>query len=115
VEFFLNSPVRLYGENGPYYDESFQLTGEYLASLPDWGSGTYITTEILPNLPNLGGFLQGQDPNNPDKGRPTTYAFIAPKDNGVVDLYYWIFCPFSYGTAVPFLQAYGYRTSAVFP
>ncbi|KAG8827579.1 Vacuolar protein sorting-associated protein 62 [Serendipita sp. 399] len=58
----------------------------------------YLTTDVDANM---NGFLRGQNPTNT---KTTTYVFIAPKANGVVDLYYWIFCPFNLGKTVSFLS-----------
>jgi len=55
----------------------------------------YLTTDVKSQL---NGFLRGQNPSNT---QTTTYTFIAPKDNGVVDLYYWVFCPYNLGKNVP--------------
>jgi hypothetical protein len=90
----------------------FPLTNENIADLPDQGKGTYLTTNISASL---NGFLKGQDPYDPDYGsRPTVYVIIAPKDNGVVDLHYWLFFPYSAGIEDILLGHVGYRTSAVF-
>ncbi|KAF5383689.1 hypothetical protein D9615_003621 [Tricholomella constricta] len=65
------------------------------------GSGLYLTTDI-----NAGkvGFLRGQ---NPSTTATSVYTFIAPKDNGVVDLFYWLFTPFNEGKSVPLVGQVG--------
>jgi hypothetical protein len=104
VEFFLAGPVSLYDGNGPLAGAPSPLTDDNLGSVANQGNGTYITTDINANL---NGFLQGQNPQN---SQPTTYVFIAPKDNGIVDLYYWIFCPYNLGKKVTLIGYVGDRT-----
>jgi hypothetical protein len=52
------------------------------------------------NTEDLYDFLMGQKPGD---SQHTAYVFIASKDNGVVDLHYWIFSPFSSGTDTPII------------
>ncbi|KAG6890110.1 hypothetical protein C0995_012061 [Termitomyces sp. Mi166 len=65
------------------------------------GSGLYLTTDIKSGK---SAFLRGQ---NPSTAATAAYAFIAPKDNGVVDIYYWLFTPFNEGKKVPILGEVG--------
>ena len=105
IEFFLNGPVSLYDTNGPLAGAPSPLTTSNLASTANQGSGTYITTNINANL---NGLLRGQDPRN---AQPQTYVFTAPKDNGVVDLFYWIFTPYNLGKKITLLGYVGNRES----
>lgn len=89
VDFFLAGPVSLYDTNGPLAGAPSPLTPSNLDSTANQGTGTYITTDINANL---NGFLRGQDPRT---SQPKSYVFIAPKANGVVDLFYWIFAPYN--------------------
>ncbi|KAG8830276.1 Vacuolar protein sorting-associated protein 62 [Serendipita sp. 400] len=98
VEYFLAGPVKLYNENGTAPNVPDRLTNRNLGSIENNGAGMYLTTDIDANED---GFLRGQ---NPTLGRSTTYAFIAPKDNGVVDLYYWVFSPFNLGKNVTYMN-----------
>jgi hypothetical protein len=94
--------------------ESFRLrtgaisTNENLVGLPDQGRKTYIAANLEVDLYH---FLKGQ---SPEKSQPTTYTFIAPKPNGVVDLYYWIFCPFNFGKKTGYFGDRDFRASAMF-
>jgi hypothetical protein len=108
VDFFLAGPVSLYDENGAVAPAPSPLTSENLGSVINQGKGMYITTLVDPLV---NGFIRGQ---NPKHSQPSTYVFIAPKRNGVVDLYYWIFCPYNLGKEVPILGEVGNRTSAAF-
>ena len=108
VEHFLIGPVSLYDKKGPYLGTPSPLTNENIVNIPDQGSNTYITANIDVEL---GDFLMGQ---NPETSQPTTYTFIDPNINGVVDLWYWIFCPFNSGKPLGSFGYKGYRTSAVF-
>ncbi|KAG6821442.1 hypothetical protein H0H93_010166 [Arthromyces matolae] len=65
------------------------------------GSGLYLTTDIKSGK---NGFLRGQ---NPSTTSTAVYAFIAPKDNGVVDVYYWLFTPFNEGKHISALGEVG--------
>jgi Vacuolar protein sorting-associated protein 62 len=108
VEYFFAGPVSLYDKNGPYLGAPSPLTNENLAGLPDQGRKTYITANVEVDLHD---FLKGQ---NPENSQPTTYTFIAPKPNGVVDLYYWIFCPFNFGKKTSLFGDKDFRASAMF-
>jgi Vacuolar protein sorting-associated protein 62 len=108
VEYFLSGDVVLNDKNGPYHGAPSPLTNESIADLPDKGSGTYITANLDVELYD---FFMGQ---NPETSQPTTYTFIDQNINEVVDLWYWIFCPFSSGKMVDSVGYTGYRTSAVF-
>jgi hypothetical protein len=103
IEYFLSGPVTLNDANGPVSGAPSPLTGANIDNMPNQGSGLYLTTNISATL---NGFLQGQ---NPSTTQTTTYTFIAPKDNGVVDLYYWMFCPYNLGKEVPELGLVGDR------
>ncbi|CCA75387.1 hypothetical protein PIIN_09371 [Serendipita indica DSM 11827] len=96
IEFFLagGGGVKAYDANGPISGAPFPLTTANLGDLANRGSGMYLTTDVKANL---NGFLLGQNPNS---GAGSTYVFIAPKANGVVDLYYWIFCPYNQGKKI---------------
>jgi hypothetical protein len=107
VEYFLAGDVVLNDKKGPYHGAPSPLTNESIADLPEQGSGTYITTNIDVELYD---FLMGQ---NPETSQPTTYTFIDENINGVVDLWYWIFCPFNVGKTIGPLGYTGYRMSAV--
>lgn len=109
VDFFLAGPVSLYDKNGPVAAVPSPLTSVNLGSVVNQGTGMYITTDINATL---NGFLRGQNPQN---SQPSVYVFIAPKDNGVVDLYYWTFFPYNLGKKVPTLGYVGDRTSSEFP
>jgi hypothetical protein len=109
VDFFLAGPVSLYDEHGPVVPVPSPLTSNNLGSVPNQGDGTYITTDINANLD---GFLRGQNSQN---SQPSTYVFIAPKHNEVVDLYYWMFCPYNLGKKIPLIGYVGDRASSVFP
>jgi hypothetical protein len=108
VDYFLAGPVSLYDKGGPYLGAPSPLTNENLADLPDLGRKTYITANIDVDLY---GFLRGQ---NPEKSQPTTYVFISQKLNGIVDLYYWIFCPFNFGKKISIFGDKDFRTFVVF-
>jgi hypothetical protein len=103
VEYFLAGPVTMNNANGPVSGAPSPLTDANVANMPNQGTGLYLSTDISANL---NGFLGGQNPNNT---QTTTYTFIAPKANGVVDLYYWMFCPYNLGKEVPLLGLVGDR------
>jgi len=103
IEYFLSGPVTLNDANGPVSGAPSPLTDANISTMPNRGSGLYLTTNVRANLK---GFLQGQNPSNT---QTTTYTFIAPKDNGVVDLYYWMFCPYNLGKKVLNLGLIGDR------
>jgi hypothetical protein len=106
IDYFLSGPLNLQDSNGsPINGAPSPLTAKNLATAaPNQGSGTYLSTDVKANT---GGFLRGQ---NPSSNQPTTYTFIAPKANGVVDLYYWLFYPYNLGKKVPLLGYVGNRT-----
>jgi hypothetical protein len=108
VDFFLSSAVSLWDKHGALAGAPSPLTPENLGDIPGQGVGTYITNTDVNEY--LYDFLAGQ---NPQDSEPTTYVFIAPEDNGIVNLHYWIFSPFSSGHNSPIIM--GYRTSALFP
>jgi hypothetical protein len=108
VEYFLSGPLSLYNDNGPIAGAPSPLTNMNLGSLSNSGTGSYLTVPDIKS--NLRGFLAGQ---NPSKTQTSTYVFIAPKDSGVVDLYYWIFCPYNQGKNVPLLGYVGDRKSFI--
>lgn len=66
---------------------SSALSNSNLADLAAQGSGLYLATSVSSD--GKAGFLAGQDPTKTDGAK--VYTFIAPKANGVVDLYYWLF------------------------
>ena len=103
IEYFLAGPVTLNNATGPAPGAPSPLTDANIANMPNQGSGLYLTTDVSANI---NGFLGGQ---NPSLTQTTTYTFIAPKDNGVVDLYYWMFCPYNLGKEVPVLGFIGDR------
>jgi Vacuolar protein sorting-associated protein 62 len=104
VDYFLGGPVSLHNKKGPYKGAPSPLTNENIADIPDQGSDTFITANIDAQF---NAFLTGQ---HPEISQPTTYTFIDPKLHGVVDLWYWIFCPFNVGKSVGPLGYKGYRT-----
>ncbi|KAG6864131.1 hypothetical protein C0991_012234 [Blastosporella zonata] len=65
------------------------------------GSNLYLTADIKAGK---AGFLRGQ---NPSTTATAAYTFIAPKDHGVVDIYYWLFTPFNEGKGVPVVGEVG--------
>ena len=77
------------------------LTNSNVDDAANQGSGLYLSTDI-----NAGkaGFLRGQ---NPSTTSTKVYTFIAPKANGVVDLFYWLFTPFNEGKSIPLLGEVG--------
>ncbi|CAG7853035.1 SubName: Full=Uncharacterized protein {ECO:0000313/EMBL:CCA75388.1} [Serendipita indica DSM 11827] len=90
VEYFVNGPVTV-------KDSSGKVVATKMDTASDNGVGTYMSTDVNANLNE---FLRGQ---NPSSTQTSTYVFIAPKDNGVVDLYYWIYCPYNLGKKIPVL------------
>ncbi|KAJ8091053.1 hypothetical protein PM082_024661 [Marasmius tenuissimus] len=65
------------------------------------GSGLFLSTPISSNK---NGWLRGQ---NPITTASETHTFVAPKANGVVDIYYWLFTPFNEGKNVPVVGQVG--------
>ncbi|KAF9258254.1 hypothetical protein L218DRAFT_948500 [Marasmius fiardii PR-910] len=67
------------------------------------GSGLYLATDIDANR---NGWLKGLNPlQNPSN--VAVYTFVAPKANGVTDVYYWLFTPFNEGKDVPVVGRVG--------
>ncbi|KAG8805653.1 Vacuolar protein sorting-associated protein 62, partial [Serendipita sp. 399] len=97
VEYFLSGPVTLSDTAGKVIASPLPK----VSAMNNNGAGTFMTTDTKANL---NGFLRGQ---NPRTAQPSTYVFIAPKSNGVVDLYYWVYCPYNLGKKVPLLGMIG--------
>ncbi|KAG8768856.1 Vacuolar protein sorting-associated protein 62 [Serendipita sp. 405] len=97
VEYFLTGPVTLTDASG----KTLASPLPKVSSMSNFGAGTFMTTDTKANL---NGFLRGQNPNT---AQPSTYVFVAPKSNGVVDLYYWVYCPYNLGKKVPLLGMIG--------
>lgn len=102
VEYFLGGPITIQDDNGATVSTG-SLTPSNLADVPNKGTGTYITTPM--NAEAKAGFLAGQNPSKTKDAK--IYTFIAPKDNGVVDLYYWLFTPYNLAKTVPLLGEVG--------
>lgn len=88
VDFFLSN-VQALDANGRLVSAS--VCPSNLDSLPNQGSRLYLSTNIEAGKK---GFLRGQKPSI---SSPKAYAFVARKDNNVIDLYYWLFTPFNQG------------------
>lgn len=99
VEYFLSGPIKQTDGNGNVINGA--LTPSNVDDATNQGSGLYLTTDI-----NAGkaGWLRGQ---NPSTTATAAYTFIAPKDNGVVDLFYWLFTPFNEAKNVPVVGQVG--------
>ena len=70
------------------------------------GSGLFLSTPITANKD---GWLKGQNPAT--TSGLETHTFVAPKANGVVDIYYWLFTPFNEAKDVPLVGQVGDRES----
>ena len=81
------------------------LTLANLGDVQSQGANTFLTADIDNGK---GSFLRGQNPST-SATKPATYTFIVPKSNGVVDLFYWQFCPFNEGKKVPIVGRVGNR------
>ncbi|KZV93823.1 hypothetical protein EXIGLDRAFT_33087 [Exidia glandulosa HHB12029] len=102
VEYFLNGPITVQDGNGATVS-SGGLTTTTLDDFPDQGNGLYMSTSTSKEA--KAGFLAGQDPSKTQDAK--VYTFIAPKANGVVDLYYWLFTPYNLAKDVPLLGEVG--------
>ncbi|KAH8834721.1 hypothetical protein DL96DRAFT_1549451 [Flagelloscypha sp. PMI_526] len=91
IEFFLSNVDLVDASNNTVQADP---TVQTLNDPADQGLGLYLATDIDANK---AGWLQGQ---NPMTTPSSVYTFAAPKDNGVVDLYYWLFTPFNAGKDV---------------
>jgi hypothetical protein len=62
-----------------------------LANVQSQGVNTFLTADV-----NNGkcSSLRRQNPST-SATKPATYMFITPESNGVIDLFYWQFCPFN--------------------
>ncbi|KAG7100149.1 hypothetical protein E1B28_001928 [Marasmius oreades] len=67
------------------------------------GSGLYLATDIDANRD---GWLKGINPLQ-DPSNVAVYTFVAPKANGVTDIYYWLFTPFNEAKDVPVIGRVG--------
>ncbi|GLB41912.1 putative vacuolar protein sorting-associated protein 62 [Lyophyllum shimeji] len=99
VEYFLSGPIKQTDGNGNVVNGA--LTTSNVDDATNQGSGLYLTTDIDAGKAS---WLRGQ---NPSTTATAVYTFIAPKDNGVVDLFYWLFTPFNEGKNVPVLGQVG--------
>ncbi|KAJ3331192.1 Vacuolar protein sorting-associated protein 62 [Blyttiomyces sp. JEL0837] len=74
----------------------------YLRSIGTDDSNAYLTVagNVIADdtLPPETQFLQGP---NPATANAPIYAFIVPKPNNVVDIYYWAFSPYNLGKSSP--------------
>ncbi|KAG5647808.1 hypothetical protein DXG03_007730 [Asterophora parasitica] len=99
IEYFLAGGVKLTDAKGNVVNGA--VTPWNVDDAPNQGSDLYLTTDIKSGK---NGFLRGQNPANT---ATSVYTFIAPKDNGVVDLFYWLFAPFNQGKSVPVIGQVG--------
>ena len=77
----------------PWPNAPSPLTASNLANMDQAGLGSYLSVDDFES--KKGEFLAGQKPGTGTD--PVTYTFIVPKDNGVVDMFYWLFYPFNEG------------------
>ncbi|RDB20841.1 Vacuolar protein sorting-associated protein 62 [Hypsizygus marmoreus] len=98
VEYFLAGVKQVDGNGNTV---TATVTTSNVDDAPNQGSGLYLATDINAGK---GGFLRGQ---NPSMTATAVYTFIAPKANGVVDLFYWLFTPFNEGKSVPLIGQVG--------
>ncbi|KAH0582730.1 hypothetical protein H2248_010645 [Termitomyces sp. 'cryptogamus'] len=98
VEYFL-AGVKETDAKGNIIDGA--VTTSNIDDAVNHGSGSYLTTDVKSGKT---GFLRGQ---NPSTTATAAYTFIAPKENGVVDIYYWLFTPFNEGKKVALLGEIG--------
>ncbi|KAF8074862.1 hypothetical protein FPV67DRAFT_1445874 [Lyophyllum atratum] len=99
VEYLLAGPIKQTDGSGKVVNGA--LTTSNIDDAASQGSGLFLTTDINAGK---GGFLRGQ---NPSTTATSAYTFIAPKANGIVDLYYWLFTPFNEGKSVPLVGQVG--------
>ncbi|KAL0573167.1 hypothetical protein V5O48_008801 [Marasmius crinis-equi] len=100
VEWFL-SQVKQVDDNGSLINAN--PTVQTLDGPTGQGSGLYLTTDIDANRD---GWLKGVNPLQ-DPFNVAVYTFVAPKANGVTDIYYWLFTPFNEAKDVPVLGRVG--------
>ncbi|KAH8834713.1 hypothetical protein DL96DRAFT_1571487 [Flagelloscypha sp. PMI_526] len=99
-ETFFPSSVEFFLENVVLLDQSKKVvqekpTAQGLSNPSEQGEGLYLTTNIDSGR---NGWLQGYKPST----HPSPVcAFVSPKDNGVTDIYYWLFTPFNSAKDVP--------------
>jgi hypothetical protein len=104
IPFFLSN-LKMVNSAGASVGPS-TLAADNLDQEDGKGSSFFLATDINANK-GAGGFLRGKNPST--SSDPTVTTFIVPKDEGVVDLYYWLFTPFNEGKNVPLIGETGDR------
>ncbi|KAK1225598.1 hypothetical protein PQX77_011457 [Marasmius sp. AFHP31] len=100
VDWFLSN-VKQVDSNGTIINS--RPTIETVSQPAGQGSGLYLTTDIDTNRD---GWLKGVSPLE-DPPNVAIYTFVAPKPNGITDIYYWLFTPFNQAKDVPILGRVG--------
>ncbi|KAL0580567.1 hypothetical protein V5O48_001480 [Marasmius crinis-equi] len=103
---FVAHTIQYSTDSGQLVDENGGLvngnpTVQNVDDAPNQGSGLFLSTPISSSKD---GWLRGFDPTTTAS---ETHTFVAPKANGVVDIYYWLFTPFNEAKNVPVVGQVG--------